>query len=154
MGKAVKGNKNDTKDSKWIGDCFRLGLVRGSHIFCKPIRILHEYTRYRYKLVSCHSSEKNRYQNALTVCNVALNSVVSDIFRKSSTSIIDHLLEESNNSINYEEIASKLLRSLKSKENAVQLLYTWNQYWYVSILQFQTLMLLGRINSRQQWICR
>ena len=33
--KAVKGNKDDTKDSKWIGDLFRLGLVRGSYIPCK-----------------------------------------------------------------------------------------------------------------------
>ena len=68
---------------------------------------------------SCRSSEKNRYQNALTVCNVALDSVVSDIFGKSSTSIIDYLLEQSGTSINHEEIASKLLRSLKSKEDAV-----------------------------------
>ncbi len=30
--KAVKSNKDDTKDSKWIGDLFRLGLVRGSSI--------------------------------------------------------------------------------------------------------------------------
>ena len=117
--KAVKGNKDDTKDSKWIGDLFRLGLVRGSYIPCKKIRILREFTRYRYKLVSCRSSEKNRYQNALTVCNVALDSVVSDIFGKSSTSIIDYLLEQADNSINHEEIASKLLRRLKSKEDAV-----------------------------------
>lgn len=117
--KAVKGNKDDTKDSKWIGDLFRLGLVKGSYIPCKKIRILREFTRYRYKLVSCRSSEKNRYQNALTVCNVALDSVVSDIFGKSSTSIVDYLLEQSGNSINHEEIASKLLRSLKSKEDAV-----------------------------------
>ena len=117
--KAVKGNKDDTKDSKWIGDLFRLGLVKGSYIPCKKVRILREYTRYRYKLVSCRSSEKNRYQNALTVCNVALDSIVSDIFGKSSTSIIDYLLEQSGTSINHEEIASKLLRSLKSKEDAV-----------------------------------
>ena len=117
--KAVKGNKDDTKDSKWIGELFRLGLVRGSYVPCKKIRILREYTRYRYKLISCRSSEKNRYQNALTVCNVALDSVVSDIFGKSSTSIIDYLLEQSGTSINHEEIASKLLRSLKSKEDAV-----------------------------------
>ena len=117
--KAVKGNKDDTKDSKWIGDLFRFGLVKGSYIPCKIIRILREYTRYRYKLVSCRSSEKNRYQNALTVCNVALDSVVSDIFGKSSTSIIDYLLEQADNSINHEEIASKLLRRLKSKEDAV-----------------------------------
>ena len=81
--KAVKGNKDDTKNSKWIGDLFRLGLVKGSCIPGKSIRILREYTRYRCKLVSYRSSEKNRYQNALTVCNVALDSVVSDIFGKS-----------------------------------------------------------------------
>ena len=117
--KAVKGNKDDTKDSKWIGDLFRLGLVKGSYIPCKSIRILREYTRYRYKLVSCRSSEKNRYQNALTVCNIALDSVVSDIFGKSSSSIIDYLLEQSGTTINHEEIASKLRKRLKSKEDVV-----------------------------------
>ena len=117
--KSVKGNKDDTKDSKWIGDLFRLGLVRGSYIPCKKIRILREFTRYRYKLVSCRSSEKNRYQNALTVCNVALDSVVSDIFGKSSTSIIDYLLEQSGTSIDHEVIASKLLKHFKAKEDAV-----------------------------------
>ena len=117
--KAVKGNKDDGKDSKWIGDLFCLGLVKDSYIPCKAIRVLRKYTRYRYKLVSCRSSEKNRYQNALTVCNIALDSVVSNIFGKSSTSIIDYLLEQSGTSINHEEIASKLLKSLKSKEDAV-----------------------------------
>jgi len=117
--KAVKGNKDDTKDSKWIGDLFRLGLVRGSYIPCKPIRILREFTRYRYKLTSARSSEKNRFQNALTVCNVALDSVVSDIFGKSATSIIDYLLEQSDNSINHEEIAQRLLCSLKKKSESV-----------------------------------
>ena len=117
--KAVKGNKDDTKDSKWIGDLFRLGLVPGSYIPCKPIRILREFTRYRYKLTSCRSSEKNRFQNALTVCNVALDSVVSDIFGKSATSVIDYLLEQSDHSINHEEISSRLLRSLKKKSESV-----------------------------------
>ena len=117
--KAVKGNKDDTKDSRWIGDLFRLGLVPGSYIPCKPIRILREFTRYRYKLTSCRTSEKNRYQNALTVCNVALDSVVSDIFGKSATSVIDYLIEQSDNSINHEEIASRLFRSLKKKSDSV-----------------------------------
>ena len=117
--KAVKGNKDDTKDSKWIGDLFRLGLVPGSYIPCKEIRILREFTRYRYKLTSARSSEKNRFQNALTVCNVALDSVVSDIFGKSATSVIDYLLEQSDNSINHEEISSRLLRSLKKKSESV-----------------------------------
>ena len=117
--KAVKGNKDDTKDSKWIGDLFRLGLVPGNYIPCKPFRILREFTRYRYKLTSCRSSKKKRFQNALTVCNVALDSVVSDIFGKSATSVIDYLLDQSDNSINHEEISSRLLRSLRKKSESV-----------------------------------
>jgi transposase len=84
--RAVKGNKDDAKDSKWIGNLFRIGLVPGSFIPEKPIRILREYTRYRAKLVSCVSSEKNRFQNAFTVCNVELEAVIYDIFGKSAAS--------------------------------------------------------------------
>ena len=61
--RAVKGNKDDKKDSKWIGDLFRLGLVPGSFIPPKDIRILRELTRYRSKLISARSGEKNRFQN-------------------------------------------------------------------------------------------
>ena len=115
--KAVKGNKDDTKDSKWIGDLFRLGLVPGSYIPKKPIRILREYTRYRSKLVSCKSSEKNRFQNAFTVCNVALDAVVSDMFGKSASSITDYLV--SSDSFNPEYCSSLLQKSLKKKVNTV-----------------------------------
>lgn len=115
--KAIKGNKDDTKDSKWIGDLFRLGLVPGSFIPDKSIRILREYTRYRSKLVSCKSSEKNRYQNAFTVCNVALDAVVSDMFGKSASSITDYLI--SSDSFDPEYCTSLLQRSLKKKSDEV-----------------------------------
>ena len=49
--RAVKGYKDDEKDSKWIGDLFRIGIVRASHIPEKPVRIIREYTRYPTKLV-------------------------------------------------------------------------------------------------------
>lgn len=117
--KAVKGNKDDTKDSKWIGDLFRLGLVKGSFIPAKEIRILREFTRYRAKLTFAKSSEKNRFQNALTVCNVALDSVVSDMFGKSASSVVEYLLENTNESISPEEVASRLFRSLKKKSDLV-----------------------------------
>ena len=115
--KAVKGNKDDTKDSKWIGDLFRLGLVPGSYIPDKPIRILREYTRYRSKLVSSRSSEKNRFQNAFTVCNVALDAVVSDMFGKSATSITDYLI--SSDSFDPQQCVSFLQKSLKKKADTV-----------------------------------
>ena len=84
---AVKGNKDDKKDSKWIGDLFRMGLVPPSYIPVRDIRILREFTRYRSKLVSMRSSEKNRFQNAFTVCNLTLDAVVSDMFGVSATAI-------------------------------------------------------------------
>ena len=115
--KAIKGNKDDTKDSKWIGDLFRLGLVPGSYIPEKPIRIIREYTRYRSKLISCKSSEKNRFQNAFTVCNVALDAVVSDMFGKSATSITDYLI--SSDSYDPEYCSSLLQKSLKKKSDEV-----------------------------------
>jgi transposase len=115
--KAVKGSKDDTKDSKWIGDLFRLGLVPGSFIPDKEIRILREFTRYRFKLVSNKSGEKNRYQNVFTVCNIALDSVVSDMFGKSASSITDYIV----NSDTYdpEHCVSLLQKSLKKKADAV-----------------------------------
>lgn len=115
--KAVKGNKDDSKDSKWIGDLFRLGLVPGSFIPPKKIRILREFTRYRYKLVSMKSSEKNRFQNAFTVCNVALDSVVSDMFGSSASAITDYLI--SSDSFNPDYCRSLLKRSLKKKADSV-----------------------------------
>lgn len=115
--KAVKGNKDDTKDSKWIGDLFRLGLVPGSFIPRKEFRVLREYTRYRYKLTSMKSSEKNRFQNAFTVCNVALDAVVSDMFGVSASAITDYLI--STEQFDEEYCKSLLRRSLKKKSDTV-----------------------------------
>jgi transposase len=115
--KAIKGNKDDDKDSKWIADLFRMGAVRGSFIPCKAIRILREFTRYRYKLVNCKSSEKNRYQNVFTVCNIALDAVVSDMFGKSATSILDYILNSKN--FDSAHCTSLLQKSLKKKADDV-----------------------------------
>ena len=115
--KAVKGNKDDTKDSKWIGDLFRLGLVPSSYIPEKSIRILREYTRYRYKLTSCKSSEKNRFQNSFTVCNIALDSVVSDMFGVSASAITDYLINT--DEFDPEHCKTLLKRSLKQKSDTV-----------------------------------
>ena len=115
--KAIKGNKDDDKDSKWIGDLFRLGLVPGSFIPRKDIRILREYTRYRFKLMSCKSSEKNRYQNVFTVCNVALDAVVSDMFGKSASSITDYIVNS--DTFDAKHCTSLLKKSLKKKANEV-----------------------------------
>ena len=63
------------------------------------------------------SSEKNRFQNAFTVCNVALDSVVSDMFGKSATAITDYLTSDVE--FDAQHCISLLQRSLKKKAPAV-----------------------------------
>ena len=91
--KAIRGKKTDKKDAKWIADLFKHDLVAGSFIPPPDIRQMRDLMRYRNKLTNFSSSEKNRFQNCLTVSNIQLASVVSDTFGKSSMKIIDHLLE-------------------------------------------------------------
>ena len=115
--RAIKGCKDDVKDSRWIGNLFRLGLVPGSFIPCKPIRILREFTRNRFKLVSSKSGVKNRYQNVFTVCNVALDAVVTDMFGKSASSITDYIINS--DTFDSEYCVSLLHKSLKKKAHEV-----------------------------------
>ena len=91
--KAIRGKKTDKKDSIWIADLHKHGLVPGSFIPPADIREIRDLLRYRSKLVSFASSEKNRVQNSLTVSNIMLSSVVSDTFGKSSSAILQHLLK-------------------------------------------------------------
>lgn len=114
---AVKGNKDDKKNFKWIGNLFRMGVVPSSYIPSKDIRILREFTRSRSKLVSMRSSEKNRFQNAFTVCNLTLDAVVSDMFGKSATDIENYLLDT--DTVDPEHCVSLLRCSLKKKASDV-----------------------------------
>ena len=90
--RAIKGKKTDKKDSKWIADLFKHDLVKSSFIPPPEIRALRELARYRYKLVCMRSSEKNRYQDCMTVSNIGLASILSDPFGKTATGIMKHVL--------------------------------------------------------------
>ena len=113
----IKGEKDDNKDAKWIADLFKLGIVRSSFIPSKDFRILREFTRYLYKLTCNKTSEKNRFTNALTVGNCKLDMVFSDIFGKSSQSIVDIILN--NDNFSDEDIISCLRKNCKSSHEDI-----------------------------------
>lgn len=94
--KGIRGKKTDVKDSVWLCDLHKHGLVPNSFIPPLPIRQIRDLMRYRCKLISFRSSEKNRIQNSLTVSNIMLASVVSDPFGKSALNIIKYILEHPN----------------------------------------------------------
>lgn len=91
--KAIKGKKTDKKDAKWIADIFKHDLVSGSFIPPSDIRQLRDLVRYRWKLTNFKVGEKNRAQNCLTVSNIKLDDVFSDVFGKASTNIVNRLLQ-------------------------------------------------------------
>lgn len=92
--KAIRGKKTDKKDAKWIADIFKHDLVSGSFIPPADIRQLRDLVRYRWKLTSFTSGEKNRAQNCLTVSNIKLDDVFSDVFGKAASAITSRLLEK------------------------------------------------------------
>ena len=109
--KAIKGKKTDKKDAKWIAELFKCDLVRSSFIPPPDIRQLRDLCRYYVKLTSFVSSEKNRAQNCLTVCNFKLDDVFADVFGKSATRVLDALLEHGNGNFELDGLLSGKCKS-------------------------------------------
>lgn len=90
--KPQKGNKTDRKDAKWICDLFMCDMIKPSFIPPAPIRQLRDLMRYRGKLTNMETGEKNRALNCLTVSNLKLDDVFTDVFGKSARSITEYIL--------------------------------------------------------------
>lgn len=118
MLKQFRGKKTDTKDSVWITDIFKHGLVEGSFMPPLAIRQLRDLMRYRFKLINCKSSEKNRFQNSLTVSNIMISNILTDTFGKTSKSILELILSKEDN-VSMEEITPLLRKNLKSSPQEI-----------------------------------
>jgi len=105
--KAIKGKKTDKRDAKWIAELFKCDLVRSSFIPPPLTRNLRELCRYHAKLTYMNSSEKNRAQNCLTVCNFKLDDVFSDVFGASATRVLNKLIELGHSDFDVEPLLHK-----------------------------------------------
>lgn len=110
--RSLPGKKTDKKDSIWIADIFKHGLVEPSFMPPEDIRKLRDLMRYRNKLVYNRTGEKNRFQNSLTVSNVQIANVLTDVFGKTSQSILKLMLDNSN--LTLDDITPLLRGNLKS----------------------------------------
>jgi transposase len=90
--KALPGRKTDVKDSQWLADLLRHGLLKASFIPPKPIRELRELTRYRKTLVQERTQEVNRLQKLLEGANIKLAAVATDVLGKSGRDMLQALL--------------------------------------------------------------
>jgi transposase len=91
--KQVPGRKTDVKDSEWIADLLRHGLIRRSFVPPKPLRELRELLRFRRKLIESTTCERNRMLKLLETANIKLATVVSDVFGVSGRDMLRALLE-------------------------------------------------------------
>ncbi|HEY7416605.1 MAG TPA: transposase, partial [Ktedonobacteraceae bacterium] len=80
--------KTDIKDSEWLANLLRHGLLQASFIPPQPIRELRELTRYRKSLVKERTQEINRLQKTLEGANIKLASVVTDVLGVSGRAML------------------------------------------------------------------
>lgn len=111
--KAIRGKKTDKKDAQWIADLFKHNLVSGSFIPPADIRQLRDLV----KLTSFATGEKNRAQNCLTVSNLKLDDVFSDVFGVASSNIIEHILKHPNEPIT--NVSKIRTRGMKASDEEV-----------------------------------
>lgn len=122
--KAIKGKKTDKKNSKWICDHFKHDLIKFSFIPPKEIREMREIARYRYKLVCMRSAERNRYQNCMTISNIALSSVICDPFSKTASNIMKEAM--SSNVIDDDKILKLIHKNCKNKDKILDSLHGYH----------------------------
>jgi len=67
------------KDSEWIADLLRHGLLKASFIPPKPIRELRDLVRTHTQLMQERNRHLNRIHQILETANIKLSSVVTDI---------------------------------------------------------------------------
>ncbi|MEI7988167.1 MAG: IS110 family transposase [Chloroflexota bacterium] len=88
--KHVPGRKTDVKDSEWIAELLRHGLLRGSFIPPEGQRELKELTRHRANFVRERAALVNK---TLESGNIKLGSVAMNVMGVSGIAMLEALIE-------------------------------------------------------------
>jgi transposase len=108
--KAVPGRKTDVKDSEWLADLLRHGLLRPSFIPPPPIRVLRDLTRYRKSLVELRTREINRIHKLLDTANLKLGAVASNVVGVSGRQMLRAIVQGESDGAVLAELAKGRLR--------------------------------------------
>ena len=117
--KQAKGKKTDFRDAIHIANLFRMDLVVASFIPPADIRDLRELCRYRLKLTYIRTSEKNRFQNSMTISKVRLDSVFTDPFGKSASDIMSYLIQTDPEEVSEKKILSFVRHGVKASPEEI-----------------------------------
>lgn len=113
--RAIKGKKNDKKDSKWIAELACYDLLVESYIPEEKIRALRKISRRRTKLVQEAADEKRRIQNAMTESNMKLDFVFTDTAGISCLKVLELVLDKGEEATD-QEILDCVNRKVKKRD--------------------------------------
>ena len=146
--KAVPGHKTDVKDSEWIAELLRHGLLKASFVPPLGQRELRELTRYRSTFVRTRATLVNRVHKVLESANIKLTSVATDVMGVSGRAILAAIVQGQSTPEAMAELARGRMRDkrellAKALEGRVQAHH-----------RFVLVELLGQIDSMDETIQR
>lgn len=109
--KMVPGRKSDVADAAWLAELLEHGLLRGSFVPPRVIRELRDLTRYRKRLVQCHTSEGQRIAKILEDAGIKLDSVASHLLGVSGRAMLRALIAGTRDPQQLAELARGRLRA-------------------------------------------
>src|ERR1035437_5358350 len=91
--KQVPGRKTDVKDCQWIQELHSYGLLNRCLVVDSDIKELRSYIRLREDHISSSAMHINHMQKALTLMNIRLKEVLSQVHGASGLAIIEAILK-------------------------------------------------------------
>lgn len=113
--KQVPGRKTDIKDSEWIAELLRFGLLKASFIPPVGQRELRELTRHRTNFVRERATLVNRVQKTLESANIKLASVASNVVGVSGRAILAAIIAGQTDTAQMAELAKGRLRDKRDQ---------------------------------------
>ena len=115
--KAVPGRKTDVKDSEWLAELLRHGLVRASFVPPRWQRELRDLVRYRRTLIQELSRHTTRMQKVLEAANIKLSDVASNVLGASGRAMLQEIAAGRDDP---ERLAGLALSSLRKKTDQLK----------------------------------
>jgi transposase len=113
--KYIPGRKTDDLDSEWIAEVCLNGQIKPSYIPCREIRDIRELTRTHVKLNQAITAFKNRVHKILQRAGIRISVVLSDIFGKSGTIILNGILDGKSVEQIFRELKSKRIKATEAE---------------------------------------
>lgn len=108
--KAVPGRKTDVKDSEWIAELLRHGLLKASFVPPLGQRELRDLTRSRSTFVRTRATLVNRVHKVLEGANIKLGSVAADVMGVSGRAMLEAIVEGQSSPAEMAELARGRMR--------------------------------------------